>query len=209
MHLPHTLILRFVAISITLLLLNYHFGEHLIRAIIPLYQWLIKQLDYRFDTVVLSIINQHGEQFLLLQTSLSQPFIHGAEIVTPSVAIPAGATMPLGNVLLPVVVVLTTVLALPVATASLSMRSYMTRLLLAIPLCLLIMLTDTPTQLLKMVWESLNKQMQINFSHQLPYFTYWCDFLNGGGLIALSIAVGVLVVGLINFASKPLSENVN
>jgi len=64
-------------------------------------------------------------------------------------------------------------------------------------------LIDIPTQFLKLIWENLNNQLNLNISPSLLYFTYWSDFLNGGGLIALSIASGILVVGITDFLTKP------
>lgn len=201
---PYTLILRFIVIGLLLLVATYQLGEHLINAIIPLYEWVIKQFDYRFDTIILTIITQHGEQFLLLQTTLSQSIIVGTEIIKPNFPILSAVTMPLGNVLLPVVLIFTTVLAWPITISRHAMHIYVIRILLAAPLCLFIMLLDMPTQLLKMVWESFNKLLNLSISSDLPYFTYWSDFLNGGGLMALSIACGLLVVGLANLISNKL-----
>lgn len=204
---PYTLILRFIAIGLLLLVTTYQLGEHLINAIIPLYEWMVKQFDYRFDTVIFSIITQHREQFLLLQTTLSQSISVGTEIIKPNVPILSAVTMPLGNVLLPVVLVFTTVLAWPIKLShhdyAFVMRTYIIRTLLAATLCLFIMLLDMPTQLLKMTWETLNQFLNLSISSDLPYFTYWSDFLNGGGLIALSIAAGILVIGLTDYLAKP------
>lgn len=199
----YPLLLRFVTIGLVLLIISYQLGEHLIRAIIPLYEWLIKQFDYRFDTIIFSIITQHGEQFLLLQTTLSQSIIVGTEIIKPNFPILSAVTMPLGNVLLPVVLVFTTVLAWPIKLSFHVMHTYIIRILLAAPLCLFIMLLDIPTQLLKLVWETLNKLLNLSISSDLPYFTYWSDFLNGGGLMALSIATGLLIVGISNRLVNP------
>jgi len=191
-------------IGLVLIVATYQLGEHLINAIIPLYEWMVKQLDYRFDTVIFSIVKQHGEQFLLLQTTLSQSIIVGAEVIEPNFPILSAVTMPLGNVLLPVVLVFTTVLAWPITLNRPAMQVYVIRILLAAPLCSLIMLLDMPTQLLKMAWESLNKLLNLSISSDLPYFTYWSDFLNGGGLMALSFAAGILVIGLTDYLTKNL-----
>lgn len=203
----YTLLLRFVSIGLALLIISYQLGEHLINAIIPLYEWMVKQFDYRFDTIIFTIIMLHGEQFLLLQTTLSQSIIVDTEVITPNFPIPSGADMPLGNVLLPVVLIFTTVLAWPIRLNrhgyALVVRTYIIRILLGVPLCLLIMLLDMPTQLLKMVWESLNKLLNLSISSDLLYFTYWSDFLNGGGLMALSITAGIIVIGLTEYLAKP------
>jgi hypothetical protein len=50
-----------------------------------------------------------------------------------------------------------------------------------------------PMQLDYMVWEGIQKSL--NCSEQ-GLLLYWSDFLNGGGLIALSLACGVIAVSL-------------
>lgn len=200
---PSTLTLRFIVTGLLLLVATYQLGEYLINAIIPLYEWVVKYLDYRFDTIILSIITQHDEQFLMLQTTLSQSIVVGTKVIKPNFPIPGAVTMPLGNVLLPVVIIFTTVLAWPVTANHDFLRTYITRVLLAVPLCLFIMLLDMPIQLLKMIWEELNKLLNLSISNNLQYFTYWSDFLNGGGLMAFSISIGILIIGLTNYLAKP------
>jgi hypothetical protein len=199
---PYTLILRFIVIGLLLLVVTYQIGEHIINAIFPLYEWMIRQFDYRFDTIIFTIITQHGEQFLLLQVMLSQSIIVGTEIIELNYPILSAVTMPLGNVLLPIVLIFTIVLAWPIELNHHVMRIYVVRIVLALPLCVFIMLLDIPTQLTKMVWESLNKLLNLSISSDLPYFTFWSDFLNGGGLIALSITSGLLVVAFVDLIPK-------
>jgi hypothetical protein len=199
---PYTIIFSYIVTGLVLLFVSYQWGIHLIKLLIPLYEWTIKQLDYRFDTVTFSIIKQHGEQFLLLQTTYSMPIYAGNETLVPNTPIPSGATMPLGNVLLPFILVFTTVFAWPINDHQSKAMKYTLRVLLALPICLLLMLLDMPTQLLKIVWENLNRLLNLNISQNLYYFTYWSDFLNGGGLVALSIAAGILIVGLTDYLIK-------
>jgi len=200
---PYTLILRFIVIGLVLLFVSYQFGNHLIKLVIPLYEWMVKQFDYRFDTVTFSIILQHGEQFLLLQTTYSMPIYAGNETLVPNSPIPSGATMPLGNVLLPFILVFTTVFAWEINDHQSKAMIYTLRMLLALPICLVLMLIDMPTQLLKIIWENLNGLLNLNISQNFYYFAYWSDFLNGGGLVALSIAAGLIVVSLSEYSFHP------
>lgn len=200
---PYTLILRFIVIGLFLLVASYQWGEHIIKTLIPLYEWMIKALDYRFGSVIFSIDKQHGEPFLLLQTTYAMPIHMGTQTIVPNSPIPSAASMPLGNVLLPFILIFTTILAWPNIYAKPKARLYSVRILIAVPICLTIMLFDIPTQFLKLIWENLNNLLNLNISQTLHYFTYWSDFLNGGGLIALSIASGILVVGVTDFLTKP------
>jgi len=203
MLLSYKLMLRFITIGILVSFFAYQWGYHLIQLLIPAYKWVIKLIDYRFDQIVLTITQQHQQKFLSLETVISQPFMVNNQLISPDIAIPSGASMPLGNVLIPIVIIFTLILAWPVQTNKQAYRHYLIRLLIALPLCLLIMLLDMPLQLLKMVWESLNQLLQLSMSSQLPYLAYWSDFLNGGGLMALSIAAGMVVIGVCNQVYRP------
>jgi hypothetical protein len=199
----YSIILRFIVIGLLLLMASYQWGDYLIKLLIPFYEWMVKTLDYRFGSVIFSITKQHGEQFLLLQTTYAMPIHLGTQTIVPNFPIPNAASLPLGNVLLPFILMFTTILAWPNTHDKPIAHLYLVRILIAIPICLMIMMIDVPAQLIKLVWEHLNQLLNLNISQSLHYFTYWSDFLNGGGLIALSIASGILVVGITDYLTKP------
>jgi len=180
-----------------MVLVTHAYGADLIRLLIPLYEWMVKQFEYRLSTVEFSILKQHGEQFLVLQTTLSRPIFTGTNMIVPNAPIPSVASMPLGHVMFPVIVIFTTVLAWPVPKRDSKMYIFIMRILLALPICVLVMLADVPMQMLKLIWESLNTTLGLNISSDLPYFASWSDFLNGGGLIAISITAAILILGVI------------
>ncbi len=183
--------LKFLGISIALLILSYQLGDVIIKAMIPLYQWMIKLIDYRFDSILLSITKMHGERFLQLDVMLSQPFWLGAKQIAPIQPIYNSAGMPLGYALQPVVIILTIILAWPAQQAI----TFAYRLLIAMPLILFLMLLDMPLQLTNNTWQGLEKTLQLNIA-TTNWLGLWSDFLNGGGLMALSIACGLLAVGM-------------
>jgi len=192
-----TTVIRFILIGVTMVLVTHAYGADLIRLLIPLYEWMVKQFEYRLSTVEFSILKQHGEQFLVLQTTLSRPIFTGTNMIVPNAPIPSVASMPLGHVMFPVIVIFTTVLAWPVPKRDSKMYIFIMRILLALPICVLVMLADVPMQMLKHIWESLNTTLGLNISSDLPYFASWSDFLNGGGLIAISITAAILILGVI------------
>ena len=187
--------LRFYITGLLLLWSSYQYSNWLIQQLIPLYTWMIKTLDYRLDQVMLNIVIEHQQAFLNLQTRLSQPFIVDTQTITLTVPIVSGGKMPLGYALIPVVVIFTMVIAWPAKHR----MTYLYRCLLAVPLMLIILLFDIPIQLLNMAWQGFNALLQLSPTGSLKYMGYWSDFLNGGGLIAVSISVGLVVVGMIDY----------
>jgi hypothetical protein len=181
----------FINIGTALLILTYQLGDTIVHAMIPMYQWAIKFIDYRFDVTMLSISKNQGENFLQLDVVLSQPFWLGAQQIAPSQPLYNSAGMPLGYALQPLVIILTMILAWPTKQAI----TFIYRLLISIPLILLIMLLDMPIQLINSIWQGFEKMLQLDIA-TTNWFGFWSDFLNGGGLIALSIACGLMTIGL-------------
>jgi len=181
----------YLGIFTVLTILTYQLGDTIINAMIPMYQWAIKFLDYRFDATVLSISKIQGENFLKLDVMLSQPFWLGAQQIELNQPIYNSAGMPLGNVLQPLVIIITIISAWPLRQAI----TFIYRLLVSIPLILLIMMLDMPLQLINSSWQGFEKTLQLNIA-TTDWFGFCSDFLNGGGLMALSIACGLLAVGL-------------
>ena len=77
----------YLGIGTVLAILTYQLGDTIINAMIPMYQWAIKFLDYRFDATVLSISKIQGENFLKLDVVLSQPFWLGGQQIEPNLPI--------------------------------------------------------------------------------------------------------------------------
>jgi hypothetical protein len=183
--------LKFLGIGIALLLLTYQLGDVIIKALIPLYQWAIKLIDYRFDMTTVSISKMQGENFLQLEVVLSQPFWLGAQQIAPTQPIYNSAAMPLGYALQPFIIILTMILAWPAK----HFITILYRFIIGMPLIMIVMILDMPIQLVNSTWQSFEKTLQLNIA-TTSWPDLWSDFLNGGGLIALSIACGLLAVGL-------------
>jgi hypothetical protein len=193
--------LLFLGVGIALLMLTHQLGDLMIKAMIPLCQWVIHQMDYRFDSTLLNITHLHGENFLQLDVVLSQPFWVESEVMAPNQPIHDSAVISFSSALQPVVITLTIILAWPAK----QFITYIYRLTIALPLILLVMSLDMPIQLVNSTWQGIEKNLQFNSQASIAnisWFGYLSDFLNGGGLMALSIACGLLAIGLVTLINS-------
>jgi hypothetical protein len=190
-------IILFLGIGILLLMLTHHFGHLIINAIIPLYEWMIHQIDNRFDKTILYIVNFQGESYLQLDVLVSQPFWLGLQKIAPTIPFYNSTGMSVANVLQPIVLICTIILAWPVKR----LIVFLYRIACAIPVIVLLMLLDMPFQLVNSTWQGLEQSLKLNMA-TTNWFSYWSDFLNGGGLMALSITSGLLVVAFVDLIPK-------
>jgi hypothetical protein len=190
-------IILFIGIGILLLVLTHHFGKLIINAIIPLYEWMIHQIDYRFDKTVLYIVNFQDESYLQLDVVVSQPFWLGLQKIAPTTPFFNSTGMSVANVLQPIVLICIIILAWPVKR----LIVFIYRIACAIPVIMLLMLLDMPFQLVNSTWQGLEQSLKLNMA-TTKWFSYWSDFLNGGGLMALSITSGLLVVAFVDLIPK-------
>jgi hypothetical protein len=174
---------------------GYQFGDRIINLLIPLYQWEVSHLDNRFQTIFLGVIKQHGELFLQQDIILSKPFFIGTEYFEPNSPVYDSASLPLDYVLQPIVLFLTVILAWPTS----AMAQYIYRMILGTPLIFLVLLLDSPLQFNHMICNGIQQNINPG-SVALDTFAFWSDFLNGGGLIALSLACGAIAVSLADYA---------
>jgi hypothetical protein len=190
-------IILFIGIGILVLILTHHFGKLIINAFIPLYEWMIHQIDYRFDKTILYIVNYQDESYLQLDVLVSQPFWLGLQKIAPTTPFFNSTGMSVANVLQPIVLICIIILAWPVKR----LIVFIYRIACAIPVIMLLMLLDMPFQLVNSTWQGLEQSLKLNMA-TTKWFSYWSDFLNGGGLMALSITSGLLVVAFVDLIPK-------
>jgi hypothetical protein len=190
-------IILFLGIGTLLLILTQHFSDLIINAFIPLYKWMIHQIDYRFDKTILYIVNFQGESYLQLDVVISQPFWLDFQKIVPTQPFINSTGMAVSNVLQPIVLVYTIIFAWPVKSNIVLIY----RILCAIPVIALLMLLDMPFQLVNSTWQGLEQSLKLNMA-TTKWFSYWSDFLNGGGSMALSITSGFLVIVLADLMPK-------
>jgi hypothetical protein len=193
-------IVLFLCTLTALLFLTHQFGDLIIKAIMPLYEWMIHQIDYRLYKTYLYIINIHGENFLQLEVVLSDPIWVGSQEIALTQPIVNSTGMALANVLQPFVLIFTIILAWPIK----HVFDFIYRILGAIPMIILIMMLDMPFQLVNNTWQEFEQTLKLNIA-TTNWLGYWSDFLNGGGLIALSITSGILIVGIVNLMPNKLN----
>ena len=193
-------IVLFLGTLTALLFLTHHYGDSMIKTLMPWYDWMIHQIDYRLYKTHLFITTIHGENFLQLEVVLSDPIWVGAQEIELTQPIFNSTGMALANVLQPFVLIFTIILAWPIKHAF----DFIYRILGAIPMNILIMMLDMPFQLVNNTWQGLEQTLKLNIA-TTNWLGYWSDFLNGGGLIAISITSGLLLVGLVNLIPNKLN----
>lgn len=183
------LALRFLCIGLVLLFITHQYAKELVRLFLPLYQWAVPLLESRFQILFLGITQRDGESFLQLDILLAQAFFIGAEYFEPVSPVHHTVSMHLGFVLQPMVIMLTVMLAWPVS----AIRDYFLRLLVGFPLLLLVMLLDIPMQFYYLLWDGMQRSASPDYA-LVGFWLYWFNFLNGGGLLALSLACAVITI---------------
>jgi len=187
--------LRFLLIGISLTALAHWNGRYLIEAMMPLYRFTLNHLDSRIDIASLSITQLQGQQFVQFEGLVSRPFFIGEQYFLNLNALRSSSRIPLDYALQPLVIFFTLVLAWPVSESAKPYQAYFYRVSIGVPLILILMLLDFPLQFIYMLWAHLEKALNATGdAHGM--LLYWSDFLNGGGLIMLSLAISVVAIGL-------------
>ncbi len=189
--------LRFILTGISIATLSHLLGQHLIQAMLPLLKLAITLLDSRITINALGIIKHHGVMLLECQSLLTHPFFIGANYFMIDTPILSSSRIPIDFVLQPLVIFLTLVLAWPAQ----SKFQHVVRIGLGFPLIVGVMLLDSPMQFIYMLWDSLEKQLQSPGDAQ-TWLKYWSDFLNGGGLMALSLGIGLFAIAITNSTQR-------
>jgi hypothetical protein len=180
---------------------------------IPLYRFTIMHLDSRLDISSLSVIEHQGQQFVQFVGLVSRPFFINEQYFLIERALFSRSRIPLDYALQPMVIFLTFIFAWPAGQPSsrnarlaakqirIYLITYFYRICMGAPLILMLMLFDFPMQFIYMLWADLEKSLNAT-GEAHGYLLFWSDFLNGGGLIMLSLAISIVAIGL---SSKNLS----
>ena len=60
---------------------------------------------------------------------------------------------------------------------------------------------DSPMQFNYMLWDNVERTVQTTGKVEF-YLRYWSDFLNGGGLIMLSLTISIMTIGISNLLTE-------
>lgn len=184
--------LVFIAVGIILVIVTYQYSNIVIRWLSPLYQCSIQQFEYRFNDIQLTIQQVKGTDYLVIRASLPQTFFANGQMLKTTQTIRNIGGIPIGNVMHPLVIIFTLLLAWPANV----WKVYLYRLSLMTPAILIITLTDIPIQLIHISWQGFDKTLNLSVANT-SWYGPWSDFLNGGGLIAISIAIGLAIIGFV------------
>lgn len=186
---PARLLLRILLASAVILPVILHFEQSIMQALIPLLKWEITRLDDSFNILFFGISETNGASNI----ELNVVFDHDIVVNNASQAIASNffgsAGLLTQNVLHPLMIIGIAILAWPAST----WRVYAIRLGVALPLVILVMMLDSPFQLLASILTTFSKQIDspwVNPSSMI----YWSDFLNGGGLFALSLVCSFIAI---------------
>jgi hypothetical protein len=203
----------FLLLGISLTGLAHWYGRYLMEAMMPLYRFTITLLDSRIDIASLGIIQHQGQQFVQFEGLVNRPFFIGEQYFLNLTSLLSSSRIPLDHALQPLVIFLTLIFAWPAnKSASPNAHSpvkqtriyvvpYFYRICLGAPLILILMLLDFPMQFIYMLWANIEKSFNATGDAH-GYLLFWSDFLNGGGLIMLSLAISMLAIGLSRYDSS-------
>lgn len=191
---PARLLLRILLASVVILPVILYFERSIMQSLIPLLKWEITRLDDSFNILFFGVSETKGESNI----ELNVMFNHDIVVNQASLAIASNffgsAGLLTQNVLHPLMIISVAILAWPARAG----RVYAIRLCVGLPLVVLLMMIDSPFQLLASILTTFSKQIDSPWVNPTSMI-YWSDFLNGGGLFALSLVCSLIAirVGLI------------
>jgi hypothetical protein len=177
--------LRLVLIAAILLTLGRVFATSVVTPMLPAMAWVIEAVDDRFRVEQMRIADRKADTFIELKATPVRIFMLGNKVLMPDAKLFFEPAILVGSVLQPVILFLAIILAWPGARP----RALGLRLLLAVPVIALLLITNVPLGFVGVM---------LDFREHFPDIpvaplVYWNDFLQTGGPLALAIAAGILV----------------
>ncbi len=186
---PIRLFFRVLLVSVIVLSGIVYFERTIIDWLIPLLSWEITHLNDSFSILFFGVEDHHGASNIALNVVFKNDIIVSQSSHVVATNFYGAAGLLAQNVLHPLMVVTIAVLAWPGE----KWLVYLVRLCVALPLTLLVVMIDSPIQLLASILTTFSKQIDS------PWVTptsmiYWSDFLNGGGLFAISLVCSLIAI---------------
>lgn len=186
---PTRLFLRIVLASVIILPIIVYFERSIMQWFIPLLQWEVTHLDDSFKVLFFGIRDTQG----VSNIELNVMFNHDIVINSASQAMTSNffgsAGLLTQNVLHPLMIMSIAILAWPAD----KWRVYGTRICVGLALLVLVIMMDSPIQLLASILTTFSKQIDSPWVSPTSMI-YWSDFLNGGGLFALSLVCSFIAI---------------
>lgn len=194
---PIRLFFRVLLVSVIVLSGIVYFERPIIDWLIPLLSWEITHLNDSFSILFFGIEDHLGASNIALNVVFKNDIIVSQSSHVVATNFYGAAGLLAQNVLHPLMVVMIAVLAWPGE----KWLVYLVRLCVALPLTLLVVMIDSPIQLLASILTTFSKQIDS------PWVTptsmiYWSDFLNGGGLFAISLVCSLIAIRIGSLVSR-------
>ena len=191
--------IRLVILAAILLTLGRIYGTTLVTPMLPALTWVIEAVDDRLRVDHAIIVNRPADTVIQLQVTPIRMLFLGDRVLMPEANLHFDPSTLLGSVLQPLILMLSIILAWPVAC----LRALPARLLIAVPMMVLLLVVNVPLGFVGVMQD---------FREYLPAapvtpLVYWNDFVQTGGPSALAIAASVLVVSAADrWVGRPRNE---
>jgi len=177
---------RLIVVAAVLLTLGRIYGTALVMPLLPAIAWVIETSGDGFRVDQINVINKQNNTVIQLKVTPVQAMILGSKVLLPKASLHFEPNILVGSVLQPLIAFLSILLAWQAKDVWVILK----RLLLAIPVAVVLFVTNAPLALVGAMWD---------FREYLPNMevhtlVYWNDFLQTGGALVMAIAAGVLVV---------------
>ena len=190
--------IRFLLLAMSFTAITHLYGQHLANAMLPPYKFAITHLDSHIETIHISVIHQYNQKYLQFDCALSRQFFIGNHFFLLDHTIVNSSSVALDFVLQPIVIFLTLTLSWPARL----FREYIFRISLGGPLIFAWMLLDFPMQSIYLLWNNVEKELGTSGNAQ-GLLLFWNDFLNGGGLMAISIGISIVTISITSSVLNP------
>ena len=178
--------IRLVLFAAILLALGRVYGTAKVTPLLPALAWVIETVDDHFRVDRMSIVNRKADTYIELKVTPIRLLMRGHRVLIPDAKLFFAPSTLLGSVLQSIILFLAILLAWPCAR----LWAFFARLLLAVPMIALLLVTNVPLGFVGVMLDFRQNYPDI----PVAPLAYWNDFLQTGGPLALAIAASVLVV---------------
>lgn len=184
---------RLLLLGLALTAISHMYSNLLIEAIFPLYQSITTLFDSQIEVTHIGIIQKHNQNFIRVDSILSSQFFIGEHFYFLESTVPCVFLVALDLVLQPAVILYTLILAYPVSTY----KDYIVRITFGSLVFIILLAADLPLQIIYQNWVSVEKILKTSGNAD-GFLSFWSNFSNGGGLVALSLTIGMISIGIAN-----------
>ena len=186
---------RFVALSVLIGSILWSTADRIAAACAPAFAAEIAWLDGTFQVQSLDVMREGGELLFRMTVGLARPVTVGGKTFNPDPRGRATSSTLVANAVLPTVLFLAGLFAVPAARA----RNHLVRLGVAVPGVVLISSVCVPLTLLANLWRIVYEAA--NAADYSPLLL-WSDFVQDGGVNFLAIGSGSLLAYVIERATS-------